>query len=58
MTAIAGRTARCASASSPNAEIRSALAATGFDEVLGEPWSPFDLDAPGKTWWIGRNRPR
>lgn len=40
-----------------NAEIRSALAATGFDEVLGEPWSPFDLDAPGKTWWIGRNRP-
>jgi SAM-dependent methyltransferase len=39
-----------------NAEIRSALAAAGFDEVLSEPWSPFDLDAPGKTWWIGRNR--
>jgi SAM-dependent methyltransferase len=41
-----------------NAEIRSALAAAGFDEVLGEPWSPFDLDAPGKTWWIGRIRRR
>lgn len=40
-----------------HAEIRSALAAADFEEVLGEPWSPFDLDAPGKTWWIGRNRP-
>ena len=39
-----------------DAEIRSALAAAGFDELRGEPWSPFDLDAPGKTWWIGRKR--
>jgi SAM-dependent methyltransferase len=40
-----------------NAEIRSALAAAGFSELVSEPWSPFELDAPGKTWWIGRNRP-
>jgi SAM-dependent methyltransferase len=39
-----------------DAEIRSALAAAGFSELLGEPWSPFDLDAPGKTWWIGQKR--
>jgi SAM-dependent methyltransferase len=39
-----------------DAEIRAALAAAGLDEVLRELWSPFDLDAPGKTWWIGRNR--
>jgi SAM-dependent methyltransferase len=39
-----------------NAEIRSALAAAGFRELLGEPWSPFVQDAPGKTWWIGRKR--
>ena len=39
-----------------DAEIRSALAAAGFDELRGEPWSPFELEAPGKTWWIGRNR--
>jgi len=38
------------------AEIRAGLAASGFDEVASESWSPFDLDAPGKTWWIGRNR--
>lgn len=37
-------------------EIRSALAAAGFSELVGEPWSPFELDAPGKTWWIGRKR--
>lgn len=37
-----------------NAEIRSALADAGFSELLREPWSPFDLDAPGKTWWMGR----
>jgi SAM-dependent methyltransferase len=37
-------------------EIRSALAAAGFSELLSELWSPFDLDAPGKTWWIGRKR--
>jgi SAM-dependent methyltransferase len=39
-----------------DAEIRSALAAAGLNELLGEPWSPFDRDAPGKTWWIGRKR--
>jgi SAM-dependent methyltransferase len=40
-----------------NGEIRSALAAAGFSELVSEPWSPFDQDAPGKTWWIGRKRP-
>ena len=39
-----------------NAEIRSALAAAGFSELRGAPWRPLDLDAAGKTWWIGRNR--
>ncbi len=39
-------------------EIQAALAAAGIDEVLRQPWSPFDNDAPGKTWWIGRNTPR
>jgi SAM-dependent methyltransferase len=39
-------------------EIQAALAAAGIDELLHQPWSPFDNDAPGKTWWIGRNGPR
>ena len=40
------------------AEIRAALTAAGLELLVEEPWSPFDIDAPGKTWWIGRNRPR
>jgi SAM-dependent methyltransferase len=35
-------------------EVRGALATVGLEVVLAEPWSPFDIDAPGKTWWISR----
>jgi SAM-dependent methyltransferase len=52
--AHASLTERCFSAN----EIRSALNAAGIEVIAEEPWSPFDIDAPGKTWWIGRNRPR
>ena len=33
-------------------EVRAALAAAGLNVVSDEPWSPFDTDAEGKTWWI------
>jgi SAM-dependent methyltransferase len=52
--ANASLTERCFSAD----EIRAAMIAAGFEVLVEEPWSPFDIDAPGKTWWIGRNRPR
>jgi len=33
-------------------EIEQALAAAGLITLSREPWSPFDTDAAGKTWWI------
>jgi SAM-dependent methyltransferase len=33
-------------------EIEEALADAGLNAVSREPWSPFETDAPGKTWWI------
>jgi SAM-dependent methyltransferase len=33
-------------------EIVDALAAAGLSVLAREPWSPFDTDAAGKTWWI------
>ena len=46
-------TERCFS----DAELRRALSDAAFDVILADPWSPFDIDAPGKTWWIARKRP-
>jgi SAM-dependent methyltransferase len=34
------------------AEVRRALTAAGLLVDNAEPWSPFAIDAPGKTWWI------
>lgn len=33
-------------------EVAQALAAAGLQVRSREPWSPFDTDAAGKTWWI------
>ena len=38
-------------------ELRAALSDAALDVVVAERWSPFDIDAPGKTWWITRKRP-
>jgi SAM-dependent methyltransferase len=38
-------------------EIRGAAASAGLVVESSEPWSPFSIDAPGKTLWIARNRP-
>jgi SAM-dependent methyltransferase len=38
-------------------EIREALAAAGLTPEKSDPWSPFDIDAPGKTLWIARKTP-
>jgi SAM-dependent methyltransferase len=35
-----------------DSEVRQALAAAGLRVHSAEPWSPFAIDAPGKTWWI------
>ena len=34
--------------------IRAALAAAGLEVAANEPWSPFAMDDPGKTWWVAR----
>ena len=36
------------------AAIRGALAAAGLQAVAEQPWSPFDGDLAGKTWWAAR----
>jgi SAM-dependent methyltransferase len=41
-------TERCFS----QAEVRDSLAAAGLKVVSHQPWSPFETDAEGKTWWI------
>ncbi|HET6151154.1 MAG TPA: class I SAM-dependent methyltransferase [Polyangia bacterium] len=41
-------TERCFS----DGEVEEALASAGLDLISREPWSPFDTDVPGKTWWI------
>jgi SAM-dependent methyltransferase len=33
-------------------QIEQALAAAGLTTLSREPWSPFDTDAAGKTWWV------
>jgi len=38
------------------AEIEARLVAAGFQVEAREPWSPFDLDVPGKTWWTAIRR--
>jgi SAM-dependent methyltransferase len=40
----------------PEAEIEGALAAAGLVVDRREPWSPFEIDVPGKTWWVARRR--
>jgi SAM-dependent methyltransferase len=37
-----------------DAEIERALAAAGLTVERREPWSPFEIDVPGKTWWVAR----
>jgi SAM-dependent methyltransferase len=39
-------------------EVREALEAAGLVLQSAEPWSAFDVDAPGKTWWIATKSPR
>ena len=34
--------------------IRGMLAGAGLVVERAEPWSPFELDMPGKTWWVAR----
>jgi SAM-dependent methyltransferase len=38
------------------AQLTAALDRAGLDALTAEPWSPFAIDAPGKTWWISRKR--
>jgi len=38
-------------------DIREALSRAGLMVEVQEPWSPFQIDAPGKTWWITRKVP-
>jgi SAM-dependent methyltransferase len=45
---VASLTERCFSV----AELEAALDSAGLASVAQERWSPFDVDAPGKTWWI------
>jgi SAM-dependent methyltransferase len=40
-----------------DADVEQALAAAGLAVEATERWSPFRLDAPGKTLWIARKRP-
>jgi SAM-dependent methyltransferase len=35
-------------------DVRRALAAAGLTAERAEPWSPFEIDVPGKTWWTAR----
>lgn len=39
-----------------NKEVERALEAAGLAVELSERWSPFDIDAPGKTMWIARKQ--
>jgi SAM-dependent methyltransferase len=39
-------------------ELSAALDAADLETVICQRWSPFDIDAPGKTWWISRKRPK
>ena len=39
-----------------DAEIERALAAAGLAVESSEAWSPFEIDVPGKTWWVARKR--
>jgi SAM-dependent methyltransferase len=39
------------------AEVQAALDGAGLETLLADPWSPFDIDASGKTWWIARSCP-
>jgi SAM-dependent methyltransferase len=39
-----------------DAEIEAALAGAGLETLVRHRWSPFDIDAHGKTWWISRKR--
>jgi SAM-dependent methyltransferase len=34
-----------------DAEVTAALRAAGFTVESREPWSPFEMDVAGKTWW-------
>jgi SAM-dependent methyltransferase len=36
------------------AQVSQALTAAGLETERTEPWSPFDIDVPGKTWWVAR----
>jgi SAM-dependent methyltransferase len=38
-------------------EVRAALGGAGLAVLAAEPWSPFALDAPGKTLWITAKSP-
>ena len=37
-----------------DAEIERALAPAGLALERREAWSPFEIDVPGKTWWVAR----
>jgi SAM-dependent methyltransferase len=39
----------------PN-ELTEALEAAGFEIRCADPWSPFDWDKPGKTWFLATKR--
>lgn len=41
----------------PEAWVREALRRAGFTVEKSEPWSPFDIDAPGKTLWFASKSP-
>jgi len=45
---VASLTERCFA----EGDVNDALSAAGLDVRSYEPWSPFDTDAAGKTWWI------
>jgi SAM-dependent methyltransferase len=40
-----------------DSEVEAALSAAGLAPEHQEPWSPFEIDAPGKTLWIARKTP-
>jgi SAM-dependent methyltransferase len=39
-------------------EVDAALETAGLTPERSDPWSPFDIDAPGKTLWIARKQMR
>jgi SAM-dependent methyltransferase len=37
-------------------DLRRALAGGGLNIEHAEPWSPFEREGPGKTWWVTRRK--